>query len=161
MTDLEEYVQEVELTDGHIFFNSCLALESDIAYYDPNIAHLEKWNTEQVTAYLGNTFVPSYIPKDLKTCQESYTGTFMSEYLNNTMWWTVAYDNDIIIYDNFGVFYSDSFTDEYNPLRRKLLIEVSKDELPVADVLYSFDKVEVSKSEKNELNCRSIQSTIL
>ena len=41
-----------------------------------------------------------------------------------------------------------SFTDEYNPLRRKLLIEVSKDELPVADVLYSFDKVEVSKSEK-------------
>ena len=64
----------------------------------------------------------------------------MSEYLNNTMWWTVAYDNDIIIYDNFGVFYSDSFTDEYNPLRRKLLIEVSKDELPVADVLYSFDK---------------------
>ena len=151
VTDLEEYVQEVELTDGHIFFNSCLALESDIAYYDPNIAHLEKWNTEQVTAYLGNTFVPSYIPKDLKTCQESYTGTFMSEYLNNTMWWTVAYDNDIIIYDNFGVFYSDSFTDEYNPLRRKLLIEVSKDELPVADVLYSFDKVEVSKVKKNEL----------
>lgn len=35
VTDLEEYVQEVELTDGHIFFNSCLALESDIAYYDP------------------------------------------------------------------------------------------------------------------------------
>lgn len=49
------------------------------------------------------------------------------------------------------MFYSDSFTDEYNPLRRKLLIEVSKDELPVADVLYSFDKVEVSKAKKNEL----------
>ncbi len=59
------------------------------------------------------------------------------------------------------MFYSDSFTDEYNPLRRKLLIEVSKDELPVADVLYSFDKVEVSKVKKNELTVGVLQSTIL
>ena len=51
----------------------------------------------------------------------------------------------------FQINHTMPFTDEYNPLRRKLLIEVSKDELPVADVLYSFDKVEVSKVKKNEL----------
>lgn len=94
ITSLENYSQEVELTDGHLFFNSFTPIENDISYFNPDSAHLEQWDTEQVIDYLGAAFIPSFIPDDLKLYQDSYNDVFISEYTDNTMYWTVAYEED-------------------------------------------------------------------
>lgn len=151
ITSLENYSQEVELTDGHLFFNSFTPIENDISYFNPDSAHLEQWDTEQVIDYLGAAFIPSFIPDDLKLYQDSYNDVFISEYTDNTMYWTVAYEEDSIIFDNFGIYYSNSFEDTYDPLRRKLFVEVSKNKIPQADVIYNYDATEISKIKDYEL----------
>lgn len=69
------------------------------------------------------------------------------------MYWTVAFEGNenSPVYDNFGLFYSDSFTDEYNPLRKNLYIEVSKNKIPQSDTFYSYETTEKSKINDTEL----------
>ncbi len=134
----EEFQAKVELTDGVLYFNDYTTAESDIAYFSES-ARTEQWNTTQVTDYLGVSFTPSYVPAGLTLCETPYSDTFLSETVNDTMYWTVAYENDSLVFDNFGLFYSDSFSEEYNPLRKTLVIEVSKHKLPQSDVLYHYE----------------------
>ncbi|MDE5823741.1 MAG: hypothetical protein K2H91_03525 [Lachnospiraceae bacterium] len=139
-----EYTPTLDLADGKLFFNVCGPVAYDMSYFNPDTARFEHWNTEQVIDYLEVSFAPLYIPKDLNPCTDSYIGTFMSYYENNETTWTVAYEEDLLVYDNFGIFYSNSFQDEYDPMRRNLIIEVSKNKVPESDTSYSFDTSEIS-----------------
>ncbi len=141
LTSLGEFTQEVELTNGSLFFNAYLPATGDMAYYDPDTARTEQWDMEQVTEYLGASFEPSYVPETLERCEEAYSDTFISECIDGEMYWTVAFEGDAgsPTYDNFGLFYSDSFDEEYDPLRKTLCIEVSKDKLPETDTVYEYE----------------------
>lgn len=139
-----EYTPTVYLADGKLYLNECSPVANDMAYFNPDTARLEHWNTEQVIDYLEVSFAPLYIPKDLNPCTDSYIGSFMSYYENNETTWTVAYEEDLLVYDNFGIFYSNYFQDEYDPMQRNLIIEVSKNKVPESDISYSFDTTEIS-----------------
>ena len=153
----EEFQAKVELTDGVLYFNDYTTAESDIAYFSES-ARTEQWDTTQVTDYLGVSFTPSYVPAGLTLCETPYSDTFLSETVNDTMYWTVAYENDSLVFDNFGLFYSDSFSEEYNPLRKTLVIEVSKHKLPQSDVLYHYDTTEASTLQSIPLTIGAYQS---
>lgn len=153
----EEFQAKVELTDGVLYFNDYTTAESDIAYFSES-ARTEQWDTTQVTDYLGVSFTPSYVPAGLSLCETPYSDTFLSETVNDTMYWTVAYENDSLVFDNFGLFYSDSFSEEYNPLRKTLVIEVSKHKLPQSDVLYHYDTTEASTLQSIPLTIGAYQS---
>ncbi len=153
----EEFQAKVELTDGVLYFNDYTTAESDIAYFSES-ARTEQWDTTQVTDYLGVSFTPAYVPAGLTLCQTPYSDTFLSETVNDTMYWTVAYENDSLVFDNFGLFYSDSFSEEYNPLRKTLVIEVSKHKLPQSDVLYHYDTTEASTLQSIPLTIGAYQS---
>ena len=153
----EEFQAKVELTDGVLYFNDYTTAESDIAYFSES-ARTEQWDTTQVTDYLGVSFTPSYVPAGLMLCETPYSDTFLSETVNDTMYWTVAYENDSLVFDNFGLFYSDSFSEEYNPLRKTLVIEVSKHKLPQSDVLYHYDTTEASTLQSIPLTIGAYQS---
>lgn len=153
----EEFQAKVELTDGVLYFNDYTTAESDIAYFSKS-ARTEQWDTTQVTDYLGVSFTPSYVPAGLTLCETPYSDTFLSETVNDTMYWTVAYENDSLVFDNFGLFYSDSFSEEYNPLRKTLVIEVSKHKLPQSDVLYHYDTTEASTLQSIPLTIGAYQS---
>ena len=60
-------------------------------------------------------------------------------------------------FDNFGLFYSDSFSEEYNPLRKTLVIEVSEHKLPQSDVLYHYDTTEASTLQSIPLTIGAYQ----
>lgn len=153
----EEFQAKVELTDGVLYFNDYTTAKSDIAYFSES-AQTEQWDTTQVTDYLGVSFTPSYVPAGLMLCETPYSDTFLSETVNDTMYWTVAYENDSLVFDNFGLFYSDSFSEEYNPLRKTLVIEVSKHKLPQSDVLYHYDTTEASTLQSIPLTIGAYQS---
>ena len=153
----EKFQAKVELTDGVLYFNDYTTAESDIAYFSES-AQTEQWDTTQVTDYLGVSFTPSYVPAGLMLCETPYSDTFLSETVNDTMYWTVAYENDSLVFDNFGLFYSDSFSEEYNPLRKTLVIEVSKHKLPQSDVLYHYDTTEASTLQSIPLTIGAYQS---
>ena len=153
----EEFQAKVELTDGVLYFNDYTTAKSDIAYFSES-ARTEQWDTTQVTDYLGVSFTPSYVPAGLSLCETPYSDTFLSETVNDTMYWTVAYENDSLVFDNFGLFYSDSFSEEYNPLRKTLVIEVSKHKLPQSDVLYHYDTTEASTLQSIPLTIGAYQS---
>lgn len=153
----EEFQAKVELKDGVLYFNDYTTAESDIAYFSES-ARTEQWDTTQVTDYLGVSFTPSYVPAGLSLCETPYSDTFLSETVNDTMYWTVAYENDSLVFDNFGLFYSDSFSEEYNPLRKTLVIEVSKHKLPQSDVLYHYDTTEASTLQSIPLTIGAYQS---
>lgn len=154
---LEEFQAKVELKDGVLYFNDYTTAESDIAYFSES-ARTEQWDTTQVNDYLGVSFTPSYVPAGLSLCETPYSDTFLSETVNDTMYWTVAYENDSLVFDNFGLFYSDSFSEEYNPLRKTLVIEVSKHKLPQSDVLYHYDTTEASTLQSIPLTIGAYQS---
>lgn len=145
--------QKIEIVNGSLFFNDYIPSTNDIAYFNPDTAQTERWDLEQVTEYLGTSFYPSYVPKSLKLCKDFYSDTFISEYIDKSMYWTVAFEGgeDSPVYDNFGLFYSDSFADEYNPLRKNLYIEVSKNKIPQSDTLYLYETTEKSKIGNTEL----------
>lgn len=153
ITSINNFTQKIELTNGSLFFNDYIPVANDIAYFNPDTTHTERWDLEQVTEYLGTSFYPSYVPETLKLCEDFYSGTFISEYIDKSMYWTVAFEGDAVppIYDNFGLFYSDSFDDEYNPLRKNLYIEVSKNKIPESDTVYSYETTEKSKIGNTEL----------
>ncbi|MDO5716937.1 MAG: hypothetical protein Q4Q17_03980 [Tissierellia bacterium] len=153
VTSTNTFTQTIEVANGRLFFNECIPSTNDIAYFNPDTARAERWDLEQVTEYLGTSFYPSYVPKSLKLCEDFYSGTFISEYIDESMYWTVAFegDEDSPVYDHFGLFYSDSFADEYNPLRKNLYIEVSKNKIPESDILYSYETSEKSKISNTEL----------
>ncbi len=153
----EEFQAKFELTDGVLYFNDYTTAKSDIAYFSES-ARTEQWDTTQVTDYLGVSFTPSYVPAGLMLCETPYSDTFLSETVNDTMYWTVAYENDSLVFDNFGLFYSDSFSEEYNPLRKTLVIEVSKHKLPQSDVLYHYDTTEASTLQSIPLTIGAYQS---
>ena len=153
----EEFQAKVDLTDGVLYFNDYTTADSDIAYFSES-ARTEQWDTTQVTDYLGVSFTPSYVPAGLSLCETPYSDTFLSETVNDTMYWTVAYENDSLVFDNFGLFYSDSFSEEYNPLRKTLVIEVSKHKLPQSDVLYHYDTTEASTLQSIPLTIGAYQS---
>ena len=153
----EEFQAKAELKDGVLYFNDYTTAESDIAYFSES-AQTEQWDTTQVTDYLGVSFTPSYVPAGLTLCETPYSDTFLSETVNDTMYWTVAYENDSLVFDNFGLFYSDSFSEEYNPLRKTLVIEVSKHKLPQSDVLYHYDTTEASTLQSIPLTIGAYQS---
>lgn len=153
----EEFQAKVELKDGVLYFNDYTTAESDIAYFSES-ARTEQWDTTQVNDYLGVSFTPSYVPAGLSLCETPYSDTFLSETVNDTMYWTVAYENDSLVFDNFGLFYSDSFSEEYNPLRKTLVIEVSKHKLPQSDVLYHYDTTEASTLQSIPLTIGAYQS---
>lgn len=153
VTSTNTFTKKMELTNGTLFFNEYIPTTNDIAYFNPDTAYTEKWNLEQVTKYLNTSFYPSYIPKTLKLYKNFYNGTFISEFMNKSMYWTVAFDKDVNspVYDNFGLFYSNSFDTEYNPLRKNLYIEVSKNKIPASDIIYSYKTTKKSKIGNTEL----------
>ncbi len=153
ITTTNNFTKKIKLANGTLFFNNYIPTTNDIAYFNPDTAHTEKWNLEQVTEYLGTSFYPSYIPKTLKLCENFYSGTFISESMDKSIYWTVAFENDkdSPIYDNFGLFYSNSFNNEYNPLRKNLYIEVSKNKIPESDTVYSYKTTKKSKIGNIEL----------
>ncbi len=153
----EEFQAKVELPDGMLYFNDYTTAESDIAYFSDS-ARTEQWDMAQVTDYLGVSFTPSYVPAGLTLGKTPYSDTFLSETVNDTMYWTVAYENDSLVFDNFGLFYSDSFSEEYNPLPKTLVIEVSKHKLPQSDVLYQYDATEASTLQSIPLTIGAYQS---
>ncbi|MDO5734480.1 MAG: hypothetical protein Q4P08_05050 [Eubacteriales bacterium] len=153
MRSRNDFREKIEITNGSLFFNKCIPSINDIAYFNPDTAQTEKWDLEEVREYLGTSFYPSYVPQSLKLCTDPYSGTFISEYIDEAMHWTVAFEGaeDSLVYDNFGLFYSDSLTDEYNPLRKTLYIEVSKNKIPESDTLYLYETTEKSKISNTEL----------
>lgn len=150
LTPLDGETSEVRLTNGNLYFNVFTPAESDIGYFNPETAHTEKWDTEQVTKYLGiASFAPSYVPEELMLLPYA-ADSFISDYKDDTMYWTVVYVKKSLVFDNFGYYYSDSVQDEYYPLQKKLLIEVSKNKIPESDVIYEAEKVKVSKIKNTE-----------
>lgn len=145
------YSQHFEEASGDLYFNNCIPTAYDMVYFNPQIARTEQWNLEQVVEYLGiSSFTPSYIPKGLNLYPYG-ADSFVSEYVNDKMYWTVAYEDDLLVYDNFGFYFSDFSLGEDKPLRRTLLVEASKDDIPASDVGYIFETTKLSKIKDIEL----------
>ena len=123
-----QHQESVTLSNGTITFNDNASLNTAKLYIDPLKTYREIWNESQVTEYLGTEFRPSYIPSGIK----GSTGTPS---------WEVVFNNDgTIAYDTFGITYSENFIDEYNPQKRTLNIEVSKEKLPIQCAMYLNDE---------------------
>lgn len=146
VTDLSAgYQENVELINGTLRFNRVTGItQNDRSLYHAETARLEEWDAAQVETYLGTSFTPAFVPDDLMLYQGDYRNNFISRYEGDNGYWTVAYEGDTLVLDTFGFYYSASVDDTYDPLRRELLIEVTRDKLPVQDAVYVFAEQEAS-----------------
>jgi len=97
-------------------------------FIDPETTYSEIWGLEQLIDFLGREFRPRNVPNDLIEMNDPA--------------WEVIFNNDgtmIPFSNSFTLTYSESFDEEYDPLRRVLDIQVAKDSLPFRCALYMTD----------------------
>jgi hypothetical protein len=98
-------------------------------FFCPETTYRETWNWEQVTEYLGVDFRLNTLPKGFLSAGETS--------------WEVIFNDDGTPFSpgfSFRLDYSESFGDEYDPLRRSLTVEANKGAIPFRCYLMGADE---------------------
>lgn len=128
-----KHTADVQLSHGELHFDSTDVSMADASlYFDDETMEEHFYNEQQMIAYLGRDFRPSYVPEDLQR-EDGQT------------WKVVAWKEDgKTVHENFSVTYQENFLDTYQPLRRQVRIEAAKGKLPTQCAVYHADGAQIS-----------------
>ena len=143
----DRHVSDVQLSQGELHFTPTDGYAADASlYFDEKTMEERFYNEQQMIAYLGRDFRPSYVPEDLQ--QED----------GQTWKVVIRKDDGSTVHENFSVTYQENFLDTYQPLRRQVRVEAAKDRLPTQCAVYQADDARISiiKGTPVEVTCTEL-----